>query len=176
MRKLSHPPLAAIALLSAFALPASAEPPASAKPTTELNDADALRGVRTGKGVFLLNLAEPEKMSRYLRLILESSHRGMTQQNVKPDFVLVFIGPGVRFLSTQPDKGLVEKHDKALKEIAESVRKLKAAGVKLEVCSVANEVYGVANDQVLPEVKVVRDGFVSVIGYQAKGYALVPVF
>lgn len=176
MKPFRRLPLATIALLSAFSLPASAETPAQAKPAIPINDADALRGVSTGKGVFLLNLAEPERMSRYLRLILESSHRGMAQQNVKPDFVLVFIGPGVRFLSTQPDKALAEKYDNALKVIAESVRKLKAAGVKMEVCSVANEVYGVANDQVLPEVKVVRDGFVSVIGYQAKGYGLVPVF
>ena len=34
---------------------------------------------------------------------------------------------------------------------------------------------GLNHEDVLPEIKVVRDGFVSLIGYQAKGYGLVPV-
>lgn len=140
----------------------------------ETNDADALRGVTVGKGVFLVDLDDPNKLALYLKVI-QGTHQGLRRQGVAPDFVLVFIGPTVHFLTT--DRG--EVHDaqaSLLDSIAQSVRELKELGVKLEVCDVALAVFKVDRETVLPETKVVGDGFISVIGYQTQGYHFVPVF
>jgi hypothetical protein len=44
------------------------------------------------------------------------------------------------------------------------------------VCSVATRVFGIDNNTILSGMKPVSDGFISLIGYQAQGYHLVPVF
>jgi hypothetical protein len=44
------------------------------------------------------------------------------------------------------------------------------------VCAVATKVVGVDNQTILPEMKVVGDGFISLIGWQTQGYKLVPIF
>jgi intracellular sulfur oxidation DsrE/DsrF family protein len=44
------------------------------------------------------------------------------------------------------------------------------------VCSIATKVFGIDNATLFPEMTVIGDGFVSLIGYQAQGYGLVPVF
>ena len=48
--------------------------------------------------------------------------------------------------------------------------------MRQEICAVATRVFGIDNDTVLPGLTPVADGFVSLIGYQAQGYHLVPVF
>jgi intracellular sulfur oxidation DsrE/DsrF family protein len=48
--------------------------------------------------------------------------------------------------------------------------------IKLEICDFASKVFGVDPASILPEIKHVPNGWVSVIGYQARGYSLVPVY
>jgi intracellular sulfur oxidation DsrE/DsrF family protein len=140
-----------------------------------IDDADALRGVAIGKGVFLLDFSSPKKLDLYLKVI-NGTYDGLVRQDVEPDFILVFIGPTVRFLTTEPDDELAMEYGDVLKDIAASIRELKRRDVKLEICAVATNVFNVDNDKVLPELQVVGDGFISLIGYQSQGYHLVPIF
>jgi hypothetical protein len=41
---------------------------------------------------------------------------------------------------------------------------------------VATQVFGIDNNTLVPGLTLVGDGFISLIGYQAQGYHLVPVF
>jgi hypothetical protein len=41
---------------------------------------------------------------------------------------------------------------------------------------VATEVFGIDNSTLFADLDLVGDGFISLIGYQAQGYHLVPVF
>jgi intracellular sulfur oxidation DsrE/DsrF family protein len=50
---------------------------------------------------------------------------------------------------------------------------MKKEGVILEVCVYALEVLGVNPATVMPEIDQVGNGFISVAGYQAQGYAVV---
>ncbi len=52
---------------------------------------------------------------------------------------------------------------------------MKKDGVKLEVCLYAVKVMGVDKTTIIPEIDQVANGFVSVIGYQMQGYAVVRV-
>lgn len=139
------------------------------------NDAAALKGVKQGKGIFLVSLDNPQKAALYLNII-NDTHKTMAAQKVKPDFIVVFVGSTVRFLTTAPDAELADKQKEALASIAVSIKGLKDKGVKMEICEIATNFFKVPNDKLLPELKLIGNGFTSLIGYQSKGYGLVPVF
>lgn len=141
----------------------------------QATDAAALKGVKQGKGIFLISQDNPQKTALYLKII-EGTHQSMAAQKVRPDFVIVFVGPTVRFLTTKPDDELDAKQQESLASIAATVKRLKSMGVKMEICQIATNFFKVSNDSLLPELKLVNNGFISLIGYQAKGYGLVPVF
>ena len=105
-------------------------------------------------------------------LILE----GLVRQGVTPDMVLVFIGETVKYLTTEPEDLLAMEFGEQLESIATSSKELKKLGVRMELCAVATKVFDVDNDTVLPEMEVVGDGFISLIGWQTQGHKLVPIF
>ena len=49
-------------------------------------------------------------------------------------------------------------------------------GIKLEICMFAANLFGVASESVSPEINRVHNGWISSMGYQAKGYALIPAY
>jgi intracellular sulfur oxidation DsrE/DsrF family protein len=57
----------------------------------------------------------------------------------------------------------------------ETLKQMKKDGVKLEVCLYAVKMMGVDKATILPEIDQVGNGFVSVIGYQMQGYAVVRI-
>ncbi|MES9859415.1 MAG: DsrE family protein [Candidatus Thiodiazotropha sp. 4PDIVS1] len=63
-----------------------------------------------------------------------------------------------------------------LKSISLTAKTLKERGVRMEVCAIANHVFKVDNATILPEMEVVGDGFISLIGWQTQGHKLVPIF
>lgn len=158
--------LATLVLLAFHGLAPAAAP---------IDDRAALRGVKSGKGVFLIDFTEPRKTAFYLDII-RGTHAGFQRQGVKPDLVIVYIGPTVRFLTRTPDEELVIDHDPSLQAIAEHVQALHALGVRQEVCSIATRVFKVDNANLLPGLSLVGDGFISLIGWQTQGYKLVPLF
>jgi intracellular sulfur oxidation DsrE/DsrF family protein len=140
-----------------------------------INDAAALRGVKEGKGVFLIDFSDPRKTAFYLEII-KGTHAGLARQNVKPDFVIVYIGPTVRFLSTAPDGELELEHGDTLKAIAERVKELERLGVRQEICAIATKAFKAPDEAVLPGLTLIGDGFISLIGWQSQGYKLIPLF
>ncbi len=144
-------------------------------PAHSFDDSAALKGVTQGQGVFLLDIAEPQKLDLYLKII-QGTHAGMLKQGVKPDFVLVYIGPSVRFISSHPEDELAMEHEETLASIQQSIQALADLGVRQEVCTIANRVFQVDDASIPPAMTVVADGFVSLIGWQSQGYHLVPIY
>lgn len=140
-----------------------------------INDAAALGDLKTGKGVFLVDIGDAKKLNFYLELI-QGTYKGMKEQGVNPDFVLVFIGPSVKYLSTLPSDEIEQAAGGVLMEIESNVEALAMLGVRQEVCAVATRVFGIGNKTLLPGLTLVGDGFISLIGYQSQGYHLVPVY
>ena len=143
--------------------------------TAPISDAAALQGVKDGKGVFLIDFSDAKKTAFYLEII-KGTHAGLTRQGVKPSFVIVYIGPTVRFLTTAPDGELELEQGDALRAIADRVKELDQLGVRQEICAIATKVFKVPNETVLPGLTLVGDGFISLIGWQAQGYKLIPLF
>ena len=140
-----------------------------------INDHASLGNIKTGKGVFLVDIGDAKKLNFYLEVI-QGTYKGMKAQGVEPDFILVYIGPSVKYLSSAPSSEIEQEAGGILLEIESNVEALAELGIKQEVCAVATRVFGIDNNSILPGMTLVGDGFISLIGYQAQGYHLVPVF
>jgi intracellular sulfur oxidation DsrE/DsrF family protein len=151
-------------------LTAQAAPP----PDMGLKDTEALHDLKVAKGVFLLNVKEPGTMARVLKVIEETA-QGIAAQKVKPETIVVVIGPSVAFL-TKDRRGIPYTEQKAVADVQGFLIKLKKAGIRTEVCGIAMRNMDVTPEMLIPEVTAVGNGYVSVIGYQSQGYSLVPVF
>jgi intracellular sulfur oxidation DsrE/DsrF family protein len=166
-----------IVLLAIFNLTFMLTTPAQAQPDkpSSYHDKRAIAKMTQGKAVFLVDIADAKKQAFYMDIIV-GTHQNLTRQGVKPDMVVVYIGPSVKFLTTKPTMELEVESGEAIKQMQATSKKLKELGVHQEVCSIATKVFGIDNATLFPEMTLVGDGFVSLIGYQTQGYALVPVF
>lgn len=138
-------------------------------------DEAALEGVTRGKVVWDINMGDPKKLSLYLRVI-EETYDDLVRQGVAPDMVFAFRGRSVLLISTDREEIPLEQHV-YLDEVAELLADLSnRPGVRMEACSVACRLFGVKAESLLPRIKAVGNTFVSLIGYQAKGYGTIPIY
>ncbi len=138
-----------------------------------IDDAAALAGVTEAKGVFQIDFTEAEKTAFYLEVI-RGTQANFQRQGLDPDLVIVFIGPTVQFLSTQADETVADPA--TLMRIESEVSRLAESGVRLQVCAVATDVFGVDNDTLFDGLELTGDGFVAMIGWQAQGYHPITMF
>ena len=143
--------------------------------TNTIDDSAALGNLKTGKSVFLVDIGDPKKLNFYLDVI-QGTYKGMKSQGVTPDFILVYIGPSVKYLSSSPSAETEQLAGGVLMDIESNIEALAQLGIKQEICAVATRVFGIENKSIFPGLTLVADGFISLIGYQAQGYHLVPVF
>jgi intracellular sulfur oxidation DsrE/DsrF family protein len=87
---------------------------------------------------------------------------------------VVFMGPAVKLISKNRS-GFTEEEQKILDEFANTLSNLAREGVKFEGCLIAMKILGVDPATILPEIKQVGNGWISLIGHQAQGYALVTI-
>jgi len=165
MLKLCQSLLCGLCLLT-FINPTYAERP---------DDSYALANMKTGKAVFDVNMGSAHKLASYLKVIQQTVD-DLVKQNVQPDIILAFRGGSVKLVSTERDDDLPLDDEDALDAIAKRVAALQAKGVRTEACSVATVLLDVPNDSLLKNVIPVGNTFVSLIGYQAKGYAVIPIY
>ena len=93
----------------------------------------------------------------------------------KPAFVVIFIGPSVKLMSKNKE-GFSPEEQKSLDEIANTISIMAKDGIRMEICLVAANIFGVDPGSFLPGLKPVPNGWVSLIGYETKGYSLVPAY
>jgi intracellular sulfur oxidation DsrE/DsrF family protein len=92
-----------------------------------------------------------------------------------PVFVVVFMGNAVKLISSD-HRGFKAEDEKSLKEIAGIISRMSETGIRVEVCLFAVKVFGIEPASILSEIERVGNGWISEIGYQARGYSLVPVY
>ncbi|MFO7954141.1 DsrE family protein [Thioalkalivibrio sp.] len=137
-------------------------------------DARALEGVEKGRVVFDLNNTDPETLALYLMVIRET-HEDLTDQGVEPDMILAFRGQAVTMISEDRERFELTEFEH-LDAIEEHIAALREKGVRMESCSVATRLFGVDTGELLPGIEPVRNTFVSLTGYQAQGYAVIPIY
>ena len=147
---------------------------AGAAQAAKLKDTEALKGLSSAKGVFMLDVDSPGRMGHVLKVV-EKTYTGMREQGVKPHLIVVIIGRGVAFL-TKDRRGISYLDERAVSGVQHEIHKLAKMGVRTEACGVAMKGMDVKPADVIDDVHPVGNGFISAIGYQAQGYELVPVY
>ncbi|MCW8900453.1 MAG: DsrE family protein [Gammaproteobacteria bacterium] len=140
-----------------------------------INDSAALADMKVGKSVFLVDIGDAKKLNFYLQVI-QGTHKNMKDQGVTPDFVIVYIGPSVKYLTSTPSAQAEKDAAGLMLDIESNIEALESLGIRQEICAVATRVFGVNNNSIHSGLTLVGDGFISLIGYQQQGYHLVPVF
>ena len=119
------------------------------------------------------NVSSPEMI--LLRLgLLEKTLNDIENNNKKYDVVVAIRGGAVDFMTKTP-KYIKSEYSDAHKKVRKMILLLKDKGVKFELCSIAAGLRGVEVIDILEEIKVVRNGYLSIIGYQNRGYAYLPM-
>jgi uncharacterized protein len=134
----------------------------------------AMKGIESAKAVFDERESNPKNAALHLKVI-HQTFKELAAMNKNPIFVLEFIGPSVKLISKNRT-GFSPEDQKSLDEIANTLSAMSKDGIELEICLVAAKVFNVDPASVLPEIKRVGNGWISMIGYQAQGYSLVPVY
>ncbi|MBU1664169.1 MAG: DsrE family protein [Gammaproteobacteria bacterium] len=140
----------------------------------ELDDRHALDGVKTGKALFDIASGNPNAMVTVLDIVGETID-GLKRQGVEPQIVVAFRGPAVRFLSGDSSR-IPPEHAATAMELATRIEQLAARGVRIEACGITTRMMKMDNATLVKGVQPVANTFNSLIGYQSKGYALIPVF
>jgi len=135
---------------------------------------EAMKGIKSATAVFDERESNPKNAALHLRVI-HQTYEELAAMKKNPVFVLVFIGPSVKLISKNRE-GFSPEDQKSLDEIANTISAMSKDGIKLEICLIAAKVFNVDRASVLPEIKRVGNGWISMIGYQAQGYSLVPVY
>lgn len=140
----------------------------------ELDDRPALDGVKTGKALFDIATGNPNAIVTTLDVIGETID-GLKRHGVEPVIVIAFRGPAVRFLTSNSNLIPIE-HAATAMDLSVRIEQIAARGVRIEVCGVTTRMMKIDNATLVKGVQPVANTFNSLIGYQAKGYALIPVF
>jgi len=133
----------------------------------------SISGLDTARFVVDLNQGTGKKLRLRLSLILETME-DIEKYGVKPDVVVAVRGTASEFM--MKTRAMLDDNDARIqKDIHALINKLSERGVKLEQCAVALRLLKISPDEVLSKFTVVENGYVSLIGYQNKGYAILPM-
>lgn len=135
----------------------------------------ALKGLKSIEAVFDFEQGDPQGALRRLNVIDQTFKDKNTRAiSKKPDFVVVFIGPAVKLVSRNMG-GFTAENQKMLEEFTNAISRMAKDGIRFEICLIAAKGFGVEPSMILPEITQVGNGWISLIGYQARGFSLVPV-
>lgn len=140
---------------------------------TTYNNNNALKNITQSNIYFDVSLDDDQKLLLRLNL-LQRTLQQMKDAGVDLSVVIGFRGGASRFI-TKDDHYVLKEETGNKQKIQEQVSRLANEGILIEQCSIAAELFDIAYDDFLPEVDIVGNGYISLIGYQNQGYAVVPM-
>jgi uncharacterized protein len=141
--------------------------------TDEYANRRALNNISTAKTYFDVNMGIAKKLVTRLKLI-DTTYEQLQAAGVRPEFVVGFRGKASRFVTKGNDYVFDEDLEEK-KKVHTLVKRLQERGIPMEQCLIATGFQNVAPEDILPEIELVQNGYVSMIGYQVKGFAQVPM-
>jgi intracellular sulfur oxidation DsrE/DsrF family protein len=136
-------------------------------------DDNPVAGLKEARVAFDITAGEPGRMLNILNTI-DETREGFLKQGITPRLVLAFRGPAS--LLTQTDLSRLKPEEReAAGKVAAKLKQLRAApGIeRMDQCSIAMRGQKVDKAQVVPDVTIVENGWITLVGYQAKGYAYI---
>lgn len=137
------------------------------------DDRALLAGIKEGKVVY--DISEGDGKGLLVRLeSIEETRQDLIKQGVTPRFVLSFRGPATLLVQRDLEKLKPEARPFAVQIAAMLAQMGKTSGFEsLEQCGVAIRHAGTKAEDVVPPVKVVANSFVTIMVWEAKGYAYI---
>jgi intracellular sulfur oxidation DsrE/DsrF family protein len=132
-----------------------------------------LAGMKEAKMAFDITAGEPPRLLSILNVI-EETRDGLVRQGITPRIILAFRGPATVLL--RADQSGVKPEDReTVGKVAAKIKELRgASGVEqVAVCNIAMRLTKTPKDQLVPDVTVVENGWYTLVGAQAKGYAYI---
>ena len=164
MRRFTSAAAAAIAVLAFAIAPGHSQTADDKAALSELSEVKVAFDLQNGDAKALLKQLE----------VIDETRQSLIKQGVKPEFVITFRGPATKLV--QKDQNQIKAEDReAADNIAKKISALSSAdGVAgIEQCGVAVRLAGTKPADVVPGVKVVGNGWISLMAYQAKGYGYI---
>lgn len=136
-------------------------------------DDNPVTGLKEAKVAFDITAGEPNRMLLILNTI-DETREGFVRQGITPRFVLAFRGPASLLTQTDLSRLKPEDRDMAAK-VAAKLKQLRGTpGIeRMDQCSIAMRGQKVDKAQVIQDVTIVENGWITLVGYQAKGYAYI---
>jgi intracellular sulfur oxidation DsrE/DsrF family protein len=136
----------------------------------------SLKGAQRFDVVYDMRNANPKQAALYLRLIHEGFNDDSVQQlKGKPRAVIVINGAAVRLIG-KSDVVNTEEERALIKNIKDRVKAMAEEGMRIEGCLKAAELFKVDATTFPSDVAPVENAWISLAGYQGKGYSMIPVF
>ncbi len=137
------------------------------------NNDNALKGVAEGKTYFDVTIGEPKPLLIRLQLI-ERTYDQLVAAEITPTFVIGIRGKASNFF-TKGNDYILEIDSPEKEKIAALTKKFNTMGIVIEQCRIAAGFQGIEVSDFLPQVELVANGYVSIIGYHSQGYGFIPM-
>lgn len=137
------------------------------------DDRALLAGIKEGKLVFDITEGDGKALVTRLESI-EETRQDLIKHGITPRFVVSFRGPATLLVQSDLEKVKPEARPYVAQIASMLAQMAKTSGFdSLEQCGVAVRHAGTKAENVIPPLKVVANSFVTLMAYQAKGYAYI---
>ena len=140
---------------------------------TAYDNNPGLKGLDKIQVYFDVNVKD-DNLLVYRMELIDRSIREMVEAGVEVGAVIGFRGGASRFITTDDHYVLAEELANK-KKVQDWVVYFSDRGIIIEQCAIAAEINQIELQDFLPEVKVIGNGYISMAGYQTRGYALIPM-
>ena len=153
------------AITGLFAAPSAAD--------TAFDNSSALRGLENVQVYFDVSVKDDNLLLLRMKLA-DRTIKTLKESGLDVTSVIGFRGGVSRFI-TQDDHYVLEEEFSNKRKIQEWVKQFSSQGVVIEQCAIAAEILDIPAEDFLPDIKMVGNGYISLVGYQAQGYSVVPM-
>lgn len=150
-------------IMGLFTVPTIAE--------TTFHNNSSLKGLKKIQVYFDVNLKDDKLLVVRMEL-LNRTVKQMEDAGLEVTCVIGFRGGASRFI-TRNEHYVLAEEVRNKRKIQDWVKRLSSRGIVVEQCAIAAELLDIPAKDFLPEVKIVGNGYISLIGYQTQGYSVV---
>lgn len=109
------------------------------------------------------------------RLIwIDETYKQVSQNEIKATFI-IGIRSKASFFITKGDEYIDEEDILTKGKIENWLKYYVKKGIRIEQCGLTAKLFDIAPQDFLPEITVVKNSYISIAGYQNKGFAYVPM-
>lgn len=153
-------------LLAIFFLPQTAL-------SQQKDDVRALDTLSELKVYFDIKADSAAKLEKRL-IWIQDTYTQASQENVKATFI-IGIRSKASFFITRGDEYIDEEDIPTTRKIEKWLKHFVKQGISIEQCGISARLLDIDPQDFLPEITVVKNSYISIAGYQNRGYAYVPM-